>query len=182
MASPLPTWSSHLSCLPLAMRCLPTENGKANPLTYFGKVLKRPSSFCSGYLMYWAPFYSMDGCRQPPPHSHFGDACLWCARKRIALCYFVASPDPFPCRAGALGLVRHFSFSATGASSMLWRLHPGGQCRSETGPVPHGETTFTWATGFIPRPRKVWLSTPPAIVNVIAGYLFGASSARRDQL
>ena len=139
----------------------------------FGKILKRTLLiFLLGYLMYWFPFVKWDesGALTSFP---FGETRILGVLQRIALCYF----------AGAL-LVYYFSKrNLILISGILlfgyWALLAGFGDYTQEGNF--ARTFDLWVFGpnhlyhgdGLPFDPEGLLSTLPAIVNVLAGYLAG---------
>ena len=141
---------------------------------YFGKVLRRTLIlFLLGYLMYWIPFFQWTGSGSLAPIP-ISETRVFGVLQRIALCYFIAS------------LMIHFlSKRALWASSafillIYWIiLYAFGDYSLEGNAVLKldrfllGESHLYMGDG-IPFDPEGLLSTLPAVVNVVAGYLFGA--------
>jgi len=141
---------------------------------FLAKVLKRTLIiFLLGYLMYWFPFVRQgaDGSWQPSPISH---TRILGVLQRIALCYGIAAL-----------LVRYLTPGAlriTGALLLLgyWAALAWGGDYSMTGNLGHridiallGENHLYHGEGVAFDPEGL-LSTLPAVVNVVIGYLAGS--------
>ena len=147
---------------------------------YFAKILRRTIIlFLLGYLMYWVPFFkwSDGGSLLPIP---FSETRIPGVLQRIALCYFIAS------------IMIHFlSERALWAWSAVFllvywaRLSIFGDYSLEGNAVLKldrfllGEGHLYMGEG-IPFDPEGLLSTLPSVVNVIAGYLFGAYLVRGE--
>ncbi len=145
---------------------------------YFGKILRRTVIlFLLGYLMYWIPFYKWaDGGNLVP--IHISETRILGVLQRIAICYFIASL-----------MIRFLSERALWAWSAIlligyWAaLSIFGDYTLEGNAVLKldrlllGESHLYLGEG-IPFDPEGLLSTLPSIVNVIAGYLFGAYLVR----
>jgi predicted acyltransferase len=156
---------------------MPKWQGKANSWVV-GKIIKRTVLiFLLGYLMYWFPFFHFDAQHQimanPIAHTR-----IMGVLQRIALCYGIASLLIWflkPKTALYIGIALLFVYWAimyylgdptdpygmtTNAGYYLdvWLMGPNH--------MYHGE-----GVAFDP---EGWLSTMPAIANVIAGYMAGA--------
>lgn len=132
--------------------------------------------FALGYLMYWFPFFRLD--EQLNFHSFpIQETRIMGVLQRIALCY------------GAAALLIHFSnvritvviscIFLLGYWLVLLVFGEKGMEFTMTGNIGHkidvwimGENHLYHGEG-IPFDPEGWLSTIPAIVNVIAGYLAG---------
>jgi len=140
---------------------------------YFLKVLRRTLLlFLLGYLMYWIPFFKWadGGSLVPIP---FAETRVFGVLQRIALCYFIAAL-----------MIRFLSGRALWAWSAVmlaayWAiLYAFGDYSLEGNAVLKldrwliGESHLYTGDG-IPFDPEGLLSTLPAVVNVIAGYLFG---------
>lgn len=145
---------------------------------YFIKILRRTIIlFLLGYLMYWIPFYKWtDGGGLIP--IHISETRILGVLQRIAICYFFASL-----------MIRSLSERALWAGSAVlligyWAiLSLFGDYTLEGNAVLKldrlllGESHLYMGEG-IPFDPEGLLSTLPSIVNVIAGYLFGAYLVR----
>lgn len=145
---------------------------------YFQKVLRRTLLlFLLGFLMYWIPFFkwSGDGGLVPIP---FAETRIFGVLQRIALCYFAAAL-----------MIRFLSgralliWSAVFLAAYWFLLYAFGDYTLEGNAVLKldkfllGEKHLYMGEG-VPFDPEGLLSTLPSIVNVIAGYLFGAYLAR----
>lgn len=140
------------------------------------KIIKRSVLiFLLGFLMYWFPFVNKDtGIWTFSPLSH---ARILGVLQRIAICYFFASILVYFLKTRGLIII-----------SLLLLLFYWGLCfYLGTGPDPlniqtnvvlkldlllMGESHLYHRSGIAFDPEG-WLSTLPAIVNVIGGYLIG---------
>ena len=141
------------------------------------KVIKRTVLiFLLGYLMYWFPFFRLDAAGHiigaPVAHTR-----IMGVLQRIALCYFFASL-----------LIQHLKPRAVLIISVLlllgyWLLlvlfGDGAQPYSLLGNASLSLDRFLMGNDHlyhgegIPFDPEGWLSTLPAIVNVVAGYFAG---------
>jgi predicted acyltransferase len=144
---------------------------------FLKKVVKRTLLiFLLGYLMYWFPFFGLDANHHivAAPISH---TRIMGVLQRIALCYFFASLLIHYLSARAVMLV---------SGSLLlgyWLLMAGfgdpAQPYSLLGNAALSFDKFLMGTNHlyhgegIPFDPEGWLSTLPAIVNVVAGYFAG---------
>jgi predicted acyltransferase len=141
------------------------------------KILKRTFLiFLLGYLMYWFPFFKLDEGLNMLAFP-IGETRIMGVLQRIALCY------------GAAALMLHFlkirttvvigSILLVGYWLVLLWFGEEGKEFTMTGNI--GQKIDLWLMGDnhlyhgegIPFDPEGWLSTLPAIVNVIAGYLVG---------
>lgn len=141
------------------------------------KILKRTFLiFLLGYLMYWFPFFKLDEDLNMLAFP-IGETRIMGVLQRIALCY------------GAAALMLHFlkirttvvigSILLVGYWLVLLWFGEEGKEFTMTGNI--GQKIDLWLMGDnhlyhgegIPFDPEGWLSTLPAIVNVIAGYLVG---------
>lgn len=148
--------------------------------TYFGKVLKRTLIlFLLGYLMYWVPFYKWTDAGSLAP-IHISETRIFGVLQRIAICYFVAS------------LMIHFlseralwAWSAiflVGYWGLLYAFGDytlAGNAVLKLDRLLIGDAHLYMGEG-VPFDPEGLLSTLPAIVNVIAGYLLGAYLVRGE--
>lgn len=143
----------------------------------WGKIIKRTVIiFLLGYLMYWFPFFkhSPDGGWVFKP---FAETRVMGVLQRIALCYFFAAV-----------IFRYFSEKAALIISGVillayWGIlylfgQPGGELEMATNAVTRLDlsvlgTGHIYKKDSIPFDPEGILSTLPAIVNVIGGYLAG---------
>lgn len=150
------------------------EGGEA---VFLKKVLKRAALiFLLGYLMYWFPFFRLDAANHiiGAPISH---TRIMGVLQRIALCYLFASL-----------LIHYGSQRAVGITSVL--LLVGYWIVLLALGDPHQPYSLLGNAGLyldkslmgndhlyhgegIPFDPEGWLSTLPAIVNVVAGYYAG---------
>lgn len=144
---------------------------------FLRKVVKRTLLiFLLGYLMYWFPFFRLDDNHHivAAPFSH---TRIMGVLQRIALCYFFASLLIHYLSARAVMLV-------SGALLLgYWLLMAGfgdaAQPYSLLGNAALSFDKFLMGTNHlyhgegIPFDPEGWLSTLPAIVNVVAGYFAG---------
>jgi predicted acyltransferase len=137
------------------------------------KVLTRTALiFLCGYLLYWFPFFRVDatGHLAPRPISH---TRIFGVLQRIALGY------------GAAALIVHYGKRtgaiAFGVAALLgywWLMHAfgdyslAGNAEIKLDKVVLGEAHMYHGEGVAFDPEGI-LSTLPAIVNVLAGYLAG---------
>ena len=157
---------------------LPKMNGMGNG-AFLGKVLKRTLLiFLLGYLMYWFPFVRQgaDGAWSASPISQ---TRILGVLQRIALCYSIAAL-----------LVRFLpskALLATGAAILLgyWAALAAGGDYSMTGNLGHridravlGEQHLYHGEGVAFDPEGL-LSTLPAVVNVLIGYMAGSFVRRQ---
>ena len=144
---------------------------------FFNKIIKRTLLiFLLGYLMYWFPFFRLDS------EGHIIGAPIANTRimgvlQRIALCYFFASLLIHYLKPRAVVAVSAFLFLLYwvilllfGDSSQPYSLLGNAGLYFDkwlmgTNHLYHGEG--------IPFDPEGWLSTLPAIVNVVAGYFAG---------
>jgi len=144
---------------------------------FFGKVIKRTLLiFLLGYLMYWFPFFRLDG------NGHITGAPISNTRimgvlQRIALCYFFASLFIYYFKRRTVIIITvcllvlyWFLLLLLGDASQPFSLLGNAGLYFDKwlmGPhhLYHGEG--------IPFDPEGWLSTLPAIGNVIAGYYTG---------
>ena len=144
---------------------------------FFKKIIKRTLLiFLLGYLMYWFPFFRLDS------EGHIIGAPIANTRimgvlQRIALCYFFASLLIHYLKPRAVVAVSAFLFLLYwvilllfGDSSQPYSLLGNAGLYFDkwlmgTNHLYHGEG--------IPFDPEGWLSTLPAIVNVVAGYFAG---------
>jgi predicted acyltransferase len=139
----------------------------------FGKVLKRfLLLFLLGYSMYWLPFFRWTeaGSLEVIP---FADTRVLGVLQRIALCYLAAALLIFSFKPRQLWL-----WSA-GLLLGYWALLSGlGDLTLEGNAVRSLDRwlfgdSHLWAGDGLPFDPEGLLSTLPAIVNVLAGYLLG---------
>jgi predicted acyltransferase len=156
--------------------------------TFLLKILRRTALiFLLGYLMYWFPFFSLDvaGQFQFSPVSH---TRILGVLQRIALCYGLASVVVYFFRErGALifsilALTGYwFILLSFGDLTLegnavrrldLWLMGENHLYHGYESAVPGNKIAFD---------PEGWLSTLPAIVNVIAGYLTGKFIREKGQ-
>ncbi|ESQ85039.1 hypothetical protein AEAC466_04855 [Asticcacaulis sp. AC466] len=150
---------------------------------YLLKVLKRTAIiFLLGYLMYWFPFVhqTADGSWAPNP---IGDTRIMGVLQRIALCFGVAA---IACRYLS---VKYLIALCVGLLAGYWailiafgvpgqQLTPMGNAGALLDQAVLGiQHMYKKGHGYDP---EGLLSTLPAIVNVIAGFLTGRYIARSD--
>lgn len=144
---------------------------------FLWKVCKRTALiFLLGYLMYWFPFFGLDA-NHHIVGAPIGHTRIMGVLQRIALCYFFASL-----------LIHYLSARATIiVSAVLLLLYwlvmllfgDGQQPYSLLGNAGLYLDNFLMGTNHlyhgegIPFDPEGWLSTMPAIVNVVAGYFAG---------
>jgi predicted acyltransferase len=139
---------------------------------FWSKVLKRTLIiFLLGFLMYWFPFFQ-DGHLKP-----FSETRVFGVLQRIALCYFFAAVI---LHFGSKQFVIWFSVSALllywalayffGDTSAPYSLTGNASTRLDLWLV--GEKHLYRGEGIAFDPEGL-LSTLPAIVNVLAGYIAG---------
>jgi predicted acyltransferase len=139
-----------------------------------GKIIKRTLIiFVLGYLMYWFPFLKWSGEGELMGFP-IGDTRIWGVLQRIALCYFLAAILVF--YLNKKQLIYASAVLLIGYWAVLWGF---GDYTLEGNAVRHldiflfGENHLYKGDG-IPFDPEGFLSTFPAIVNVIGGYLCGA--------
>lgn len=148
----------------------------ASPGFAWKKILRRTILiFLFGYLMYWFPFFrhGLDGWELKP----FSETRVMGVLQRIALCYFFASV-----------IFYYFSEKVAlmlsgGLLLAYWAiLYLFGQPGAELGMATNAASKFDlsilglghiYKRDSIPFDPEGILSTLPAIVNVIAGYIAG---------
>ncbi len=138
-----------------------------------GKIIRRTLIiFALGYLMYWIPFvkWSPEGDLVGFPIS---ETRIWGVLQRIAICYFLAAVMVFFLNK------RQLIFASIGILLAYWAVLWGfGDYSLEGNAVRHldvflfGENHLYMGDG-LPFDPEGFLSTFPAVVNVIAGYLAG---------
>ena len=144
---------------------------------FFGKIFKRTLLiFLLGYLMYWFPFFRLDN------YGHIisapiGNTRIMGVLQRIALCYFFASllihylPAKKVIVVSVILLIGYwFVLLLFGNSSQPFSLLGNAGLYLDkflmgNDHLYHGER--------VPFDPEGWLSTLPAIVNVIVGYCAG---------
>jgi predicted acyltransferase len=146
-------------------------------MAFLKKVLKRTALiFLLGYLMYWFPFFRLDAS-----HHIIGapiaNTRIMGVLQRIALCYFFGSLMIHYLKPRAIIYISIFLFLAYwgilllfGNSSQPYSILGNAGLYLDkflmgTNHLYHGEG--------IPFDPEGWLSTLPAIVNVVAGYFAG---------
>src|SRR5215831_18812360 len=137
------------------------------------KVLTRTALiFLSGYLLYWFPFFSVDSAGHIvlAPMSH---TRILGVLQRIALGYGAAALIVhYGGRAGAIG------FGVSALLGYWWLMHAfgdysfAGNAAIKLDKLVLGEAHMYHEEGVVFDPEGI-LSTLPAIVNVLAGYLAG---------
>jgi predicted acyltransferase len=144
---------------------------------FFSKVIKRTLLiFLLGYLMYWFPFFRLD----PAGHiigAPIGHTRIMGVLQRIALCYFFASVMIYYLKRRTVIIITLLLFVIYWATLLLfgdaaqpYSILGNAGLRLDKllmGPyhMYHGED--------IPFDPEGWLSTLPAIGNVVAGYYAG---------
>src|SRR5215211_2252370 len=144
---------------------------------FFKKIIKRTALiFLLGYLMYWFPFFRLDNA------GHIIGAPIANTRilgvlQRIALCYFFASLLIHYFKKRTVIIISVLLFLVYWAALLLFG--DASQPYSLLGNAGLYLDKFLMGTNHlyhgegIPFDPEGWLSTIPAIVNVIAGYLAG---------
>lgn len=144
---------------------------------FLKKVIKRTALiFLLGYLMYWFPFFRLDA------HLHIIGAPIVNTRimgvlQRIALCYFFASILIHYLSARKVVWISIFLLLVYWV--ILWVFGDSQQPYSLLGNAGLYLDKFLMGTNHlyhgegIPFDPEGWLSTLPAIVNVVAGYFAG---------
>ncbi len=151
---------------------------QASGSVFYTKVLKRTIIiFLLGFLMYWFPFFQIgdDGAWMWKP---LAETRIMGVLQRIALCYFFASV-----------MIRYFSEKAVwvisggillGYWGILYLFGPrGGELEMATNVVSRLDLAILgpkhmYRHGSLSYDPEGILSTFPAIVNVVVGYLAGA--------
>lgn len=145
---------------------------------YFGKIIRRTILiFLLGYLMYWFPFFRLDGAGHVIG-APISNTRIMGVLQRIALCYFFASVliyffkkrTVITITIGLL-LLYWFLLLIFGDSTQPFSLLGNAGSYLDkwlmgTHHLYHGEG--------IPFDPEGWLSAIPAIGNVVAGYYAGA--------
>jgi predicted acyltransferase len=145
--------------------------------SYFGKIVRRTFLiFLLGYLMYWFPFFRLDASGHMIPFP-IGNTRIMGVLQRIALCYFFASvliyffkKQTVIILTVALLLLYWFLLLLFGDKSQPFSLLGNAGLYFDkwlmgNHHLYHGEG--------IPFDPEGWLSTIPAIGNVVAGYYAG---------
>jgi predicted acyltransferase len=137
------------------------------------KILTRTALiFLCGYLLYWFPFFRVDAAGHilPAPISH---TRIFGVLERIAIGYGAAALIVhYGGRAGAIG------FSVFALLGYWWLMHAfgdyslAGSAAIKLDKLVLGEAHMYHGEGVAFDPEGI-LSTLPAIVNVLAGYLAG---------
>jgi predicted acyltransferase len=137
------------------------------------KVLTRTALiFLCGYLLYWFPFFNLDAAGQvlPAPISH---TRILGVLQRIAIGYGAAALIVhYGGRAGAI------AFAVVALLGYWWLMHTfgdyslAGSAAIKLDKLVLGEAHMYHGEGVAFDPEGI-LSTLPAIVNVLAGYLAG---------
>ena len=145
--------------------------------TFLKKVLKRTALiFLLGYLMYWFPFFRLDADHHIAS-APIGQTRIMGVLQRIALCYFFASLLIHYLSRRAVIIVSILLFAVYWLALLLFGDHQQpysllgnaglylDKFLMGTNHLYHGES--------VPFDPEGWLSTLPAIVNVVAGYFAG---------
>ena len=144
---------------------------------FFKKIIKRTALiFLLGYLMYWFPFFRLDNA------GHIIGAPITNTRilgvlQRIALCYFFASLLIHYFKKRTVIIISVLLFLVYWAALLLFG--DASQPYSLLGNAGLYLDKFLMGTNHlyhgegIPFDPEGWLSTLPAIVNVVAGYFAG---------
>jgi len=129
--------------------------------------------FLLGYIMYWFPFMKWNDAGELTSFP-IGETRIWGVLQRIAVCYFLAALMIFYLSK------RNLIYTSIGILLGYWAMLYGfGNYTLENNAVRHldiflfGENHLYSGEG-IPFDPEGLLSTFPAIVNVISGYLIGA--------
>jgi predicted acyltransferase len=142
-----------------------------------GKIFKRTILiFLLGYLMYWFPFFRLDEAGhwifKPIDHTR-----IMGVLQRIALCYCIASLLIYYLQPRG-ALIVSVIFLVGYRLVLMWLGDPG----NELGMTGNAGYKFDlWLMGpdhmyhgeGVPFDPEGWLSTLPAVANVVAGYLVG---------
>ncbi|MCO6493596.1 MAG: hypothetical protein J5I98_34565 [Phaeodactylibacter sp.] len=147
---------------------------------YFGKVFRRTVIlFLLGYFMYWIPFYKWADTGSLIP-IHISETRILGVLQRIALCYFAAalmarflSERALWAWSAAILLAYWLILSAFGDYTLE------GNAALKLDRFLLGEKHLYMGEG-VPFDPEGLLSTLPSIVNVLAGYLFGAYLVRGE--
>jgi predicted acyltransferase len=159
---------------------MPKWEGKTAGYVW-GKILKRTAIiFLLGYLMYWFPFVHQNenGEWVANPVS---DTRILGVLQRIALCYGIASVLVYYLKrktllwAGAFLLLLYWFLSAQYGDYTLT-----GNAARQLDIWLMGENHLYHGEGLAFDPEG-WLSTLPAVVNVLAGYLAGEYIQRKGK-
>lgn len=149
----------------------------ASPSFFWKKILRRTFIiFILGYLMYWFPFFrqGLDGSWELKP---IAETRIMGVLQRIALCYFFASILFY-----YLSKKTALIFSAILLLGYWGILYLFGETGKELAMATNAATKFDlsilgvdhiYKRDSIPFDPEGLLSTLPAIVNVVAGYLAG---------
>jgi predicted acyltransferase len=150
---------------------------QASGSVFYTKVLKRTIIiFLLGFLMYWFPFFQIgdDGAWMWKP---LAETRIMGVLQRIALCYFFASVMIRYFSEKQCGLFPEGPAGLLGYFVLVWpagrRTGDGNQCRIASGFSLLGPKHM-YRHGSLSYDPEGILSTFPAIVNVVVGYLAGA--------
>ncbi|HVI46774.1 MAG TPA: hypothetical protein VM802_17985 [Chitinophaga sp.] len=141
-----------------------------------GKIFKRTLIiFLLGYLMYWFPF--VEHTSNGPAFKPFSHTRVLGVLQRIALCYGIASllihylPKKWVWGVSALFLFGYWAILwCCGTPGDQYGIH--GNAGLALDKLLMGDNHLYHGEGF-PFDPEGWLSTFPAVVNVIAGYYTG---------
>lgn len=148
------------------------------PSMFWEKVIKRTFLiFLIGYLMYWFPFFrqSIDGGLELKP---FAETRVMGVLQRIAICYFVTSIIFYYLKEKtALILSVLILLSYWGILYVFGQ--PGAELEMATNAITRLDLSILgeghiYKRDSIPFDPEGILSTLPAIVNVVSGYIAGA--------
>jgi predicted acyltransferase len=150
---------------------------KMGPGVFLNKIVKRTALiFLLGYLMYWFPFFQSDaaGHINLSPISH---TRIMGVLQRIALCYFFASLLVYFVSQRRLVLISVLLLLGYWIFLLAFGDHRQpysllGNAGLYLDKFLMGNDHLYHGEG-IPFDPEGWLSTLPAIVNVVAGYLAG---------
>src|SRR5215203_100094 len=144
---------------------------------FFKKIIKRTALiFLLGYLMYWFPFFRLDNAGDIIG-APIANTRIMGVLQRIALCYFFASLLIHYFKKRTVIIISLLLFLVYWAALLLFG--DASQPYSLLGNAGLYLDKFLMGTNHlyhgegIPFDPEGWLSTLPAIVNVVAGYFAG---------
>jgi predicted acyltransferase len=143
---------------------------------FFSKVVKRTLIiFLLGFLMYWFPFFEDGGLK------NLNDTRIFGVLQRIALCYFFASVVLRFCKTKGAILFSIFALISYQLLLLAFGdLTLSGNAVLKLDAWLIGESHMYHGNGIAFDPEGL-LSTLPAIVNIIGGYLAGSFLQKSGQ-